>query len=99
MLKAAKHDAIKHAAEHARGVGDGLLLTQMDILAGETLGIAALVADGHGEGATRPCRELLEDQRNMFADQQVAPDARGTALFQIRRKLQQLQEFTIGQVA
>jgi hypothetical protein len=66
---AAELDRVVEAAEHARGVGDRLLVADLRARRVEVGDVRALVVGGDLEGRARARRGLLEDQRDRLAAQ------------------------------
>ena len=62
-------DAVEHPAEHAGGVGDGFLASDVRALRAEVGGVRSLVVGGDVERAAGAGGALLEDQRDVPARQ------------------------------
>ena len=69
LAEAAVLDRVVHAAEHARRVLDGLLVAHVRAARADEGDVRALVVGGDLERAARPGRVLLEDQRDLLADE------------------------------
>ena len=67
LAEAAVLDRVVHAAEHARGVLDRLLVAHVRAARAEVGDVCALVVGGDLEGAAGAGRVLLEDQRDLLA--------------------------------
>ena len=65
-------DAVEHAAQHAGGVGDGLLVAELRAGGVEIGDVGALVVGAHLEGAARARGGLLEEQRDVPPDEVLA---------------------------
>jgi hypothetical protein len=69
LAAAAVLDPVEHPAEHSRGVGDRLLVAQLEAARVEVGDARALVERGDLERTARSSRALLEDQRDLLARQ------------------------------
>ena len=69
LAEAAVLDRVVHAAEHAGGVLDRLLVAHVRAGGADEGDVRALVVGGDLERAARPGRVLLEDQRDLLADE------------------------------
>ena len=72
LAEAAEFDAVEHASEDAGGVCDVLFVAKLDVVLAEVFGMSALVYGGDGKGAACTGRGLLEDERDVFALEEVA---------------------------
>ena len=84
FLRAAQHDGVDIAREHARRVGHGLAAAELAAFALQDDGVAAELPDRPLERHARPGRRLLEDHRQRHAVQRTARPGAGP-LFVRRR--------------
>ena len=68
-------DAVEHAAQDPRGVGNGLFLSELNVALAQVLGMRSLVDAGYGESTAGPGRRLFEEQSNVPAVEPAFPDA------------------------
>ena len=97
LREAAVLDRVVHAAEHARGVLHRLLVAHVRAAGADERDVGALVVGGDLERAARPRRVLLEDQRDLLADELLllAPFALGR--LQLGRQVDQVGDL-LGRV-
>ena len=90
LAEAAEFDAVKHAAEDARGVGDVLFVAELDVVLSEVFGVSALVYGGDGKGAACACRRLLEDERDVLAFKKVSFDPGAFFVLKVRCEVKEV---------
>ena len=91
-------DAVEHPAQHAGGVGDGLLFADLAARWVEVGDLHAEVMGSDFEAAAGAGGGLLEDQRDVLAAQGVVADARFLLGLQVGCKVQQLLDLGGGVV-
>ena len=90
LREAAVLDRVVHAAEHARGVLHGLLVAHVRAGRADEGDVGALVVGGDLERAARPGRVLLEDQRDLLADELLLLAPLLLGRLQLRREVDQV---------
>ena len=75
LAVAAVLDAVKHAAQHPGGVGDGLLFADLAARRVQIGHLHAQVVGGHFKAAAGTGRSLFKDQGNVLAVELVVGDA------------------------
>ena len=88
--EAAVLDRVVHAAEHARGVLHRLLVAHVRAGRPDEGDVRALVVGGDLERAARPGRVLLEDQRDLLADELLLLAAFLLGGLQLGREVEQV---------
>ena len=98
LAEAAVLDAVVHAAQHPRGVGDGFLLADLGA-GGVEIGHAhAQIVGRDLEAAAGAGAGLFKDQRNVLAAQRVVGDVRLLLLLELRRQIDQRADLLGRQV-
>ena len=98
LAEAAVLDAVVHAAQHPRGVGDGFLLADLGA-GGVEIGHAhAQVVGRDLKAAAGAGAGLFKDQRNVLAAQRVVGDVRLLLLLELRRQIDQSADLLGRQV-
>jgi hypothetical protein len=95
---AAELDPVVHPAQHARGVGDGLLVAHLRPARIQVRDVGALVVGRHLERRARARGGLLEDQGDLLAGE---PRHLGTGVLdrlQSGRQAQEVRELSLREV-
>jgi hypothetical protein len=95
---AAELNAVVHPAQHASGVGDGLLVAHLRPAWIEVGHVGALVVGRHLERRARAGRSLLEDQGDLLAGQPRDLRARVLDRLEGSRQAQQVRELSLREV-
>ena len=96
LVEAAELDRVVHPSEHARRVLDGLLVPHVRSGRPEERDVGALVERGDLERAARPRRVLLEDQRDLLADELLLLAPFSFRGLQLGREIDEVRDLLAG---
>ena len=98
LAVAAVLDAVKHAAQHPGGVGDGLLFADLAARRVEVGDFHAQIVGGDLKAAAGAGGGLLEDKGDVLAAQGIVADAGLLLCLQVGGEVQQLLDLGRGVV-
>ena len=98
LAEAAEEDAIEEATEHASGVFDAFLVSEVDIVLIQIFGVSALVLSGDEAGIPGSGRALFENEGDIAPVQEITADAGVFTCLERLGQLQELNHLFIGEI-
>ena len=92
VVKAAKGDAVEHAAQHPGNIPDGFLHPKTQIVLGKDFHMGAFVGGGNGKGHAGAAGRFQEDQADVAVGKVLAKDAGALVRLQAQRVVKQIAD-------
>ena len=95
---AAVLDAVKHTAQHTRGIGNALLFADLAAAGVKIGGLHSQIMRSHLKGAAGAGAGFFKNQRNVFAPQGIVGNAGLLFCLEIRSKIQHCPDLLGGKI-